>query len=477
VTVARLSEATLSRLPASVKRPTYDRRAVTTGIVHLGIGAFHRAHQAVYLDDILATGERGWGITGVSLRSGDVRDALTPQDGLYTLAVRGAEGTALRVIGSIGEVLVAPDSPEAVLARLCDPAVRIVSLTVTEKGYCRDGAGNLDMANEAIRADLADIDHPRTAPGFIIAALQRRRVAGVAPFTVLSCDNLPANGRTTKHILAQFAAALSSDLATFVEDEVACPSTMVDRIVPATTDADRAEIDAALGLSDAWPVVTEPFSQWVIEDDFPAGRPAFESVGCEMVPDVTPYEDMKLRMLNGAHSALAYLGLLAGVETVADAIATPELRAFAVALMDDAAATLAGIAGDDIDRYQAALLMRFANPALKHRLRQIAMDGSQKLPQRLLSAVRARLARGLPVTRHALAVAAWMTFARRGDKLDDPLAERIAGAAAEGPAALLRLSEIFGELAAEPRFGGAVARQYAAIAAQGPLAAAGAVAG
>jgi len=476
VTGERLNAASLARLPPAVARPRYDRRAITPGIVHLGIGAFHRAHQAMYVDDALAAGERDWGITGVSLRSGDVREALAPQDGLYTLAVRDAEGTKLRVIGSVGEVLVAPRSAEAVLARMSEPAVRIVSLTVTEKGYCRDAAGDLDMANAGILADLADIDHPRTAIGFLVAALKRRRAAGGAPFTVLSCDNLPANGRTTRHVLAQFAGALSPDLAAFIEGEVACPSTMVDRIVPATTDADRAAVDAALGLSDAWPVISEPFSQWVIEDSFTAGRPRFETAGCEMVADVTPYEDMKLRLLNGAHSSLAYLGALAGLETVAEAIATPELKAFVVALMGDAAATLAGIEDEDIERYRAALLARFANPALKHRLRQIAMDGSQKLPQRLLSAVRARLAIGLPVTRHALSVAAWMTFARRGDKLDDPLAEAIASAAHAGPAALLRLSAIFGDLAGEPRFSGAVTRQYAAIAAAGPLGAAAAAA-
>jgi fructuronate reductase len=470
----RLSKAALASLPTAVARPRYDRAGIGTGIVHLGIGAFHRAHQAVYVDDVLAAGDGRWGIAAVSLRSPDTRDALAPQDGLYTVAVRSGEGTAFRVIGSVRELLVAPESVEAVLARMTDPAVAIVSLTITEKGYCRAADGGLDVAHPAIRADLANLASPRSAIGLLAAAIERRRAAGIAPFTMLSCDNLPSNGSVLHRLVAEFAAAVSPELAAFVRDEVASPATMIDRIVPATTDADRAEVTEALGVADAWPVMTEPFTQWVIEDRFPSGRPAFEAVGAEMVAEVKSYEEMKLRLLNGSHSALAYLGSLGGLETVADAIATPALRAYTTALMADAADTLSGIGAADVARYRASLLTRFANPALHHRLRQIAMDGSQKLPQRLLEAVRDRLAHGSPITRHALAVAAWIVFVSREEKLNDPMADTIADAARRGPESVLGLRAIFGDLGGDGRFAPEVLRWCGAITARGPLAAAAA---
>ncbi len=470
--IERLSQTALAKLPAAVTRPRYDRAKVTTGIVHLGIGAFHRAHQAVYVDDVLAAGDLRWGITGVSLRSADTRDALSPQDGLYTLAVRSGAGTALRVIGSVREVLVAPESVETVLARMCDPAVAIVSLTITEKGYCRDAAGGLDLSHPAIRADLVDRAKPRSAIGLLAAAIEQRRAAGVRPFTMLSCDNLPSNGRVLHRLVEEYAAAASPGQAAFVRDEVASPATMIDRIVPATTDADRLEVADSLGFTDAWPVVTEPFCQWVIEDRFPSGRPDFAAFGAEMVTEVEPYENMKLRLLNGSHSALAYLGQQAGLETVAEAIGAKALYSFTVALMDDGADTLSGIAPADIARYRASLLTRFANPALKHRLAQIAMDGSQKLPQRILAVVRDRLGRGLPIARHGLAVAAWMTFAMRGERLNDPMADAIAEAAKRGPEALLGLRAIFGDLSDEPRFAREVLAWCETIRTQGALAAA-----
>ena len=485
----RLSERALARLAAGVKVPAYDRRALATGIVHLGIGAFHRAHQAVYIDDILARGDSRWGIVGVSLRSGDTRDALAPQDGLYTLLVRGNDAPP-RIIGSVREIMVAPDAPDAVLARMSDPAVAIVSLTITEKGYCHDPAtGELDENHPFIVADLADPEHPKSAVGMLAAALARRRRAGVAPFTVLCCDNLPSNGKVLHRILARYAALVSPDLGAFVLNEVAAPSTMVDRIVPATTDADRAVVHADIDAEDAWPVVTEPFSQWVVEDRFPAGRPELEAAGVEMVADVAPYEAMKLRMLNGAHSALAYLGGLAGVETVADAMATPELPDFIAALMDDASATLKTPSEPDRKAYGHALLARFRNAALHHRLVQIAMDGSQKLPQRLLSTVRDRLKLGLPIERHALAVAAWMRFVTRTDDYDkpipvnDPLAARFAAIAGsernpEGLIrALLAIRPIFGEdLPSDSRFSAPLTKAFGRLTADGSLRTAGAYA-
>ena len=311
---ARLSGATLGTLPKAIQRPGYDRSTLKPGIVHLGIGAFHRAHQAVTIDDGLAA-DPNWAIVAASLRSAATRDALKPQDGLYTLSVRSGEGEKLRIIGSVLDVIVATEERERLLAAMSDPGIRIVSLTVTEKGYCHDPAtGALNEADPGIMHDLAAPQAPETAPGLIVEALARRRAAGVAPFTVLTCDNLPSNGTVARRILTRYADLRDADLGAWVAGEVAFPSTMVDRITPATTDEDRARVDAALGVTDAWPVVTEPFSQWVIEDHFPTGRPAYEAAGGEMVADVAPYEQMKLRLLNGAHSSLSYLGYLGGYE-------------------------------------------------------------------------------------------------------------------------------------------------------------------
>jgi fructuronate reductase len=462
----RLSNATLAALPDAVARPGYDRAAATVGIVHLGVGAFHRAHQAVYVDDAMARGGLAWGIAGVSLRSPDTRDALAPQDGLYAVAVRDGAGEALRVVGSVLDTLVAPEDPEAVLALMSAPATRIVSLTVTEKGYCHDPAtGELKDDHPDIVHDLAHPHRPRSAPGLIVEALARRRAAGVAPFTVLCCDNLPANGKTVRKVLMGYALLRDPELAMHIGRDVACPSTMVDRIVPATTDADRAHVAARLGAVDAWPVMTEPFTQWVVEDHFPDGRPDWR--GVEFTDDVAPYELMKLRLLNGSHSTIAYLGCLAGWEFVAKAMADPDLARHVRKLMDEEVTpTLAIPQGFDVARYKDELIARFKNPALNHRTAQIAMDGTQKLPQRLLGTIRDRLAAGEGIGRLALGVAAWMRYATgRGERgavfeVKDPLSAELArrGAeAGEDASALVRayvgLEQVFGaDLAKEPRF-------------------------
>jgi fructuronate reductase len=416
--VTRLSRSTLDRLPKAVRRPGFDPARLTTGIVHLGIGAFARAHLAAYTQPLLVD-DRSWGIRGVSLRSAETRDALAPQDWLYCRAERDGGDERLDVMAALTGVAV---GAHAALEQLLDPAVRIVTLTVTEKGYWRD----VDAA--AMPED--------SVPGLLAVALHRRRAAGVAPFTVLSCDNLPANGATTRAVVTRFAERLDRSFAHFIADAVAFPDCMVDRIVPATTPEDRARIDAELGMQDAWPVVCEPFTQWVIEDRFPQGRPAWERAGAELVSDVRPYEDMKLRLLNGSHSSIAYLGQLAGWETVADAIAVPELRAHISALMTEVATTLTLPRTVDLNGYRDALLTRFANPALHHRTAQIAMDGSQKLPQRLFAPALARLAAGQSAPRIALGVAAWLRFlqgrAEDGSALplNDPQAERPRAAAA-----------------------------------------------
>jgi fructuronate reductase len=413
----RLSDKTLKALPQSVAVPAYDRSSVTPGIVHLGVGAFHRAHQAAYVDECLAAGERDWGILGASLQSASTADALGPQNGLYTLAERGSDGEKLRVIGSIERVLVAPQDPAKLLDALTDPRIRIVTLTITEKAYLRNAAGDLDAAHPGIVADLANPALPQTAHGFLVEALVRRRAAGTQPFTILSCDNLPSNGATLHRLLVQFAALRDAELAKHVES-VSCPSSMVDRIVPATTDADCTRVSETLGVEDAWPVMTEPFRQWVIEDDFPWGRPGWEKFGVQMVRDVSPFEEMKLRLLNGAHSSIAYLGLLSGHDTVAKSFGDPAIRGFVRALWAEVAPTLPGDAGLDPEKYVRDLTDRFDNTALQHRTAQIANDGSQKLPQRIIGSALDRLAVSAGADHLMLAVAAWIRAAElRGTKL------------------------------------------------------------
>ena len=471
--------ACLDSLPDDVARPRYALDAVRVGIVHIGVGAFHRAHQAVFLDDRLAAGETDWAICGASLRSADTRNALAPQDGLYSVAARGPDREEIRVIGALRELIVAPADPERMLAAMTRRNVRIVSLTITEKGYCHDPAHcELIETHPDVLHDLARPETPRSAPGLIVEALRRRRAAGVAPFTVLSCDNLPSNGATTHRVLRRMAELREPDLGRWFADAVFCPSTMVDRIVPATTEEDRRRVAERLGCVDAWPVVTEPFRQWVIEDRFGAGRPRLEDSGATLVADVAPYELAKLRLLNGAHSALAYLGYLAGYETIAETMADSAFARFARGLMDEEAApTLATLGGDDLFDYKRRLIERFQNPALSHRTSQIATDGSQKLPQRLLGTARDRLAIGAPFPRVALAVAGWMRYVTGIDEqgrtidLRDPLASRlraIADAAGKDPLrlahALISLQDVFGaDLSADERFVGPVTRALAAL--------------
>jgi fructuronate reductase len=464
--MSRLSVATLPGLAPSAAKPAYARETVTPGIVHLGIGAFHRAHMAVYVDDLLAR-DPSWGIVGASLRRPDTKNALDPQDGLYTVAIRDASGTTLRVVGAILEVIDANEERERLIALMASPEIRIVSLTVTEKGYCHDPAtGELDERHPDIVADLGNPHAPVSAPGMIVEALARRRDAGIAPFTVMSCDNLPANGRTTQRIVARLAALRDGALGAHVSESVAFPSTMVDRIVPATTDADRALVRDELGVEDAWPIMTEPFTQWVVEDHFPLGRPAFETVGAELVEDVEPYELMKLRMLNGSHSSIAYLGYLAGHQHVSDAMGDEAFVRLVHGLMSEEVMSTLPMARTELEAYRDRLLERFANPALKHRTWQIAMDGSQKLPQRLLGTIRDRLAAGQSIDRLALGVAAWMRYVTGVDETDtaidvrDPLAARFAEIAASSgrdaealARGLVAIPEIFGtDLPNDPAF-------------------------
>jgi fructuronate reductase len=442
----------LPMLPASAAQPDYSRASVETGIVHLGIGAFHRAHMADFVDQILAAGDRRWGITGLSLRSPGVRDQLNPQDGLYTLVIRDSDGDDMRIIGAVDRVLVAPENPGAVIAAMAQPSVKIISLTVTEKGYCHDPAtGALNAAHPDITHDLANPDAPRSAIGYLVAAIAARRANGAGGVTLLSCDNLPHNGAVLAQAVKEFASLAAPDLLGWIDDHITMPATMIDRIVPATTDADRAKLAAKLGCRDEAMVKAEPFTQWVVEDNFAADRPAFETVGVQMVADVRPYELAKLRMLNGSHSTIAYLGLAKGYEFVDQAIADADIRSAISMLMTEAAATLPDIPGFDPADYARQLIARFANPALAHRLAQIAMDGSQKLPQRLVQTIAENHAVGRSANAAARGVAAWMRHLT-GAHVNDPLAAKLvplAQAAGDDMArlvdALAGVESIFGE--------------------------------
>ncbi|MES2102704.1 MAG: mannitol dehydrogenase family protein [Pseudomonadota bacterium] len=451
----------LQQLAASAGVPGYDRKLVQPGIVHLGLGAFHRAHQAAYTDAVLAAGDLRWGIVGVSLRQSDTRDALAPQDNLYTLAIRSGQGESLFVIGALIKSLVAPENPPAVLAAMTDARCHIVSLTVTEKGYCHDPASRaLMLEHPDIAHDLANPAAPRSAIGFIVRALALRRQAGTPPFTVLSCDNLPANGDTTRGLALAFAERIDPELAAWIAQRGAFPNAMVDRIVPKTTDADRTHIAEALGMHDAWPVMTEAFTQWVIEDRFAGPRPAWEQAGVTLVGDAQPYEHAKLRMLNGSHSSLAYLGILMGHTTVDQAMQDDNLPQFISDMMQQEIAPTLSRPG--LDEYRAELLQRFRNPALRHQLHQIAMDGSQKLPQRLLGTIRVRLDADQEIQRLCFAVAGWLRYlagstdAGDGYALSDPLAASLQAAAtgsSDPVQALLKINAVFGaDLPADARF-------------------------
>lgn len=420
-----MSRISAQNLPANAALPAYDRAEKSIGIVHFGLGAFTRAHQAWYTDRAmespLETGGGGdWLIAGISLRSPAVGEQLNPQDGLYTLAEKSGEGTKLRVIGSVAEVLLATSQRASIAISLIAPTTHIVTFTVTEKGYCRraDGGLDLELAEGGFYPLLAD-------------AFAQRKAAGIGGLTLLSCDNLADNGHQLKRLMGEYLATHHPDLVDWVDANCTFPCSMVDRIVPATTEADRAEVEGMLGLRDEGVVMTEPFSQWVIEDKFAGPRPAWDAVGAQIVSDVAPYETAKLRMLNGAHSALAYCGLAAGYTYVHQAVGDPALRAMTLRLMrEEAAPTIPAPADMDLDAYAAALIERFDNPALNHRLIQIAMDGSQKIPQRWLATLAANQAQGRACPAILSAIAAWIKHLRgQNGPVDDPRAQELSDAA------------------------------------------------
>jgi mannitol 2-dehydrogenase len=455
----------LQSLAGRVTVPTYDRAGIRRAIVHLGVGGFHRAHQAVFLDDLAErriTSE--WGERGVGLLPGDQRmaDALLPQDCLYTLVARGAEVDTARVIGSLGGYVFAPAQPQRVLEMLSEPATRIVSLTITEGGYLVDDkTGVFDANNPAVQADLsASADAPATVFGYLCTALARRRDAGLTPFTVMSCDNLQGNGKVARTAVVSFARLRDPGLADWIDANVAFPNAMVDRITPQTTDADRAMVLESFGIRDGWPVVTEPFIQWVLEDTFSNGRPPLEQVGVQIVSDVHPYETMKLRLLNASHQAMAYLGYLAGYRYAHEVMGDADFATLIARMMDEEVTPLLPpVPGIDLADYKRTLVERFQNPKIKDTLARLATDGSDRMPKFVLPSLFDALDQRRPHRLLTLVVAGFIRYLRGTDEqgqpitLNDQRAEELSRLANQGgndPRPILGVQRVFGDLAQRP---------------------------
>ena len=452
---------------SGVDRPRYDRSALTVGIVHFGVGGFHRAHQAMVVDELLREGlATDWAICGIGVLPQDqrMRDVLHAQDGRYTLVLKHPDGRReAREIGSIVEYLYAPDDPDAAVERLADPAVRIVSLTITEGGYSIDQVtGAFDPTPAPIAADLLPGAAPGTVFGLVTEALRRRRDRGVPPFTVMSCDNIQGNGHIARRVFTAFAGLKDPGLGEWIAHEVAFPNSMVDRITPVTTDRDREEIAAEFGVRDAWPVVAEPFFQWVLEDAFPQGRPPYERAGVQLVDDVEPYELMKLRLLNASHQAMCYFGRLSGYTYAHEAAQDPLIAELLMRYMDDEATpTLRPVPGVDLDAYKRTLLERFGNPYVLDTLARLCAESSDRIPKWLLPVVREELVLGGPVRLSAAIVASWARYAEGTgengesfevvDRLRDSVMANARGYE-EDELAFLRERTLFGELAEDERF-------------------------
>lgn len=476
----RLTEATLSRLPNSVERPAYERSSRRVGIVHIGVGAFHKAHQAVYTDKAMSLSDGDWMISGVSLRSAAAIEQLEPQNCLFYATSTDGDNTTRRVIGSIKEMHALSVDPDATIAQLARPEVKVITLTITEKGYCLTGDSALNWENADIVHDLEHPDQPRSAIGYLAAGLCQRASKDAGPVSIISCDNLSGNGKKLKRALSEFLARTDPATFAWIDENASFPCTMVDRIVPAATTADKIEIAQSLGVRDEGCVKTEAFTQWVIEDDFATDIPDWKAAGALIVADVEPFELAKLRLLNGAHSAIAYLGLLAGYEYVHEVMADQQLGSFVRDLMEEEILPFVDPPqGLDLREYAGALRTRFRNPALQHRLDQIAMDGSQKIPQRLLPVLSERSTKGLPSERIVKVIAAWicymtgMGFGGARPNVLDPLSDRfleileLSGSLEALVETVLRIEAIFSkELANDRRFLAALSASLTAICSQ-----------
>ena len=463
----KLSTANLPKLPASVARPSYDRSKVSVGIVHFGTGGFHRAHQAMYVDQLMNQGlALDWGICGVGVMPADqrMRDALKSQDGLYTLVTKHPDGNYdARVIGSIVDFLYAPDDTKSAIELLAAPSTRIVSLTITEGGYnFHHVTGEFDFDNPEVAHDLADSAVPRTVFGLVTEALRRRRERGIAPFTVMSCDNIQSNGDVAKKMFTAFALRKDKALGEWMAGEVAFPNAMVDRITPVTAPSDIEQVAKRFGIDDAWPVVCEPFTQWVLEDHFPPGRPPFEKAGVQLVPDVVPYELMKLRLLNASHQALTYFGYLSGYRYAHEVTQDPLFETFLLNYMEkEGSPTLQPVPGVDLDLYRHTLIERFANPEVRDTLARLCAESSDRIPKWLVPVIRANLASGGEIRRSAAVVASWARYAEGKDEQGEPITvvdrmkERLMQIAANNRSrttAFIENREVFGDLCDNPRF-------------------------
>lgn len=462
-----LSATTLGSLPAKASPAAYDRSSITASIVHFGVGGFHRAHEAMYLDRLMRDGKAlEWGICGVGALPHDRRivDTLSAQDGLYTLVVKHPDGhREPRVIGSIVEMMFAPDDPQAVVDRLADPRTRIVSLTITEGGYLvNQVTGEFDADDPTIQADLVEGAVPRTVFGYIVAALAVRRAAGATPFTVMSCDNLPGNGDVARRMMTAFARLKDPGLADWMDEHVAFPNAMVDRITPVTAPEDVDRLASEFGVQDGWPVVCEPFTQWVLEDHFTDGRPPLEEAGVQVVDDVVPYELMKLRLLNASHQALCYLGYLSGHRYAHEVCQDPLFVDFLLGYMErEGSPTLPEVPGVDLDAYRHQLIERFANPEVRDTLARLCAESSDRIPKWLVPVIRRNLETGGEVERSALVVASWARYAEGVDEQGEPIEvvdrikDRVMAAAArqgEDPLAFIRDRDLFGDLVDDARF-------------------------
>ena len=481
--MVKLNAENLATLAERLAVPGYDLSALQSGIVHFGVGGFHRSHEAMYLDRLLNEGgNTEWAICGVGVLPSDarMRDTLTAQDNLYTLLTHSPDGhSEARVIGAIHEYLFAPDSPEAVLEKLADPATKIVSLTVTEGGYSvNDATGEFDASGADIQHDLEPGAVPSTVFGFVTEGLRRRRERGLAPFTVMSCDNMQGNGHVAQTAFTAFARLKDAALGEWVAQQVAFPNSMVDRITPVTTEQVIQEIADNYGVEDAWPVVAETFAQWVLEDHFTLGRPDLGSVGVQVVQDVEPYELMKLRLLNASHQAMGYLGLLSGSKYAHEVCQQPLFVQMLLGYMEqEATPTLRPVPGIDLDAYRHELIARFASPAIQDTLARLIVDGSERIPKFLLPVVREQLASGGEISRSALVVASWSEYIAavnqgRFPALVDPRAVRLSEAVrreASHPAALLDMQDVFGELGQNERFRAAYLDAQRSLRELGPL--------
>ena len=451
----------------SVQLPNYDRSMVTTGIVHFGVGGFHRAHQAMVIDELMNEGKAlDWGICGVGVLPVDARmkHVMESQDCLYTLVEKHADGSrSARVIGSIVEYLFAPDDPEAVIEKLASRATRIVSLTVTEGGYnFNQQTGEFDETNPGVVADLVENAAPSTVFGLVVEALIRRKGRGIPPFTIMSCDNIQGNGDVARKMFSAFAELRDPAVAEWMRRSVAFPNSMVDRITPVTTTDDIAEIAARFDIHDQWPVVCEPFFQWVVEDNFPQGRPPLEEARVQVVEDVEPYELMKLRLLNASHQGMCYFGYLSGYRYAHEAAADPAIAAFLLGYMDDEATpTLKPVPGIDLDGYKRTLIERFANPEVRDTLARLCAESSDRIPKWLVPVIREQLATGGEIVRSAAIVASWARYAEGVDELGEPIdvVDRLkdtlvplAQSQHQHPLAFISNESLFGSLAREPRF-------------------------